>query len=1082
AISATKDNDKGSLQNAEWAISIGNKNNVSGGNDIVALGSNITISKDNGKSHDSVIAIGNGVELKNALQSIGVGKHTKVTNSEWSVAIGNNTKITNGNDIVALGSNIEVTGSNNDSVLVFGNGAKASSAKNSVVIGRGSESKAQSAVVLGKGANVQANATGAVAIGESATVEENAGDSIALGKNSKAKEKQIAPTGITQTTGQGQVKITWENAGASKDKQAKTVFSVGDKGSERIITNVAAGKVETGSTDAINGGQLAEVISVFGKLGFDVLGAEKHDSEDGFKQSKFTAVQYTRTPKEQAQAKYTFREAINESITAINKGLMFSADMPSAGTNGTQNTPHYLGSTINIVRLASNTAGATSTPAPAGTSSQPNIAEFKGDNLITQYTRETNGNAKIEIGFKNAPIFEKVTLSKEQTYDGGRGNSGSTDWKNELITKGYLEQALDKFKFKVENGSGQTVEIGRGDTLKFTNGQNIQVTVKDGNDSATQASASMSSASAVASAPAPTPAAPAPSPAPAAAPSSASASSTTTATTTPTTSTTTTGTPTAPTTAVVTIATKDELENIKSISSPSKNGSAGGNSGANSTGEITKLTLDADKGATFQVGNQGAKVNINKEGITLTPQGANSAGTSGTSSSNTPAIAIKVGSTASGSDTSNNGPAIEFAKNSTNGKQQGTGKITGLKDLEANSDGTSAVNKNYVDKLDKVTVKYDDEDKKSITLGGKPQNGGKAHDPVAIKNLKSALGIDNDSMKGKPESEKQGKSLDLVKKLVSGGMSSQQGQQMTKEDLHKAANLADLKAVAQAGLRFKGNQGDDVVRKISDTLTIKGEEETQNGQTTSSFSSAAGNIKVEANTAKNGLEIKLSDTLKNMKAFETKEESGKKSTLNSDGLTVVNKNGSNNDKSATYGADNIMLEDKKTGNKATITAESLTFADNVAQNQQNPKMPKAVLNKNGLTVTGANGEIKIDGENGIITVPDIKPTTSESAVVNKKYVDGQLSAAVNRLDNVISANNKRLQSGIAGANAAAALPTIAMPGKSALAVSAGTYRGQSAVALGYSRVSDNGKIMLKLHGNSTSTGDFGGGVGIGWAW
>ncbi|TFI32376.1 hypothetical protein E4M08_09145 [Histophilus somni] len=145
-------------------------------------------------------------------------------------------------------------------------------------------------------------------------------------------------------------------------------------------------------------------------------------------------------------------------------------------------------------------------------------------------------------------------------------------------------------------------------------------------------------------------------------------------------------------------------------------------------------------------------------------------------------------------------------------------------------------------------------------------------------------------------------------------------------------------------------------------------------------------------------------------------------------------------------------------------------------------MPKAVLNKNGLTVTGANGEIKIDGENGIITVPDIKPTTSGSAVVNKKYVDGQLSAAVNRLDNVISANNKRLQSGIAGANAAAALPTIAMPGKSALAVSAGTYRGQSAVALGYSRVSDNGKIMLKLHGNSTSTGDFGGGVGIGWAW
>ncbi|WWO73650.1 hypothetical protein V4937_02555 [Histophilus somni] len=222
------------------------------------------------------------------------------------------------------------------------------------------------------------------------------------------------------------------------------------------------------------------------------------------KKSTFTAVQYTRTPKEQAQAKYTFREAINESITAINKGLTFKGDMPSAGTNGTQNTPHYLGSTLSIVRLDMNQAGSSATPTPAGTSSQPNIAEFKGDNLITRYTNES-GNAKIEIGFKNAPMFEKVTLSQKQMYENGTGSgsgaSGSTVGENDLITKGYLEQALNKFKFKVENGSGKPIEIGRGDTLKFTNGQNIQVTVKDGNDSTTQASAGMSSASAVASAP-----------------------------------------------------------------------------------------------------------------------------------------------------------------------------------------------------------------------------------------------------------------------------------------------------------------------------------------------------------------------------------------------------------------------------------------------------------------------------------------------------------------------------------------------------------------------------------------------------
>ncbi|THA49615.1 hypothetical protein E5431_07390, partial [Histophilus somni] len=779
-IATGGNSDKSQISNAKWAVSIGNKNNITGGNDIVALGSNINVTSSsngsNGNKNDSLVVIGNKAMANNAKWSTAVGAETqvksiqslalgyqtkieassdssiaigtqgtKIANSQWSTALGNEIKITgSGNNVVAIGSNLNV-GTNNADLIVIGNGNNGSqqiqNAKNSVIIGKQAISKAESAVVIGTSATVQASAAGAVAIGESATVEENAGDSVALGKGSKAKEKQIAPTGITQTTGQGQVKITWTGAGTSSSgAKDKTVVSVGDKGSERIITNVAAGLVQSGSTDAINGGQLAEVISVFGKLGFDVLGAEKADSADGFKKSTFTAVQYTRTPQGtqqgtqqgQIKAPTTFREAINESITAINKGLMFRADQ-SAVTNGTQNTPHYLGSTLSIVRLGMNQAGSSATPAPAGT--QPSMTDFSGANLVTRYS-SADGNAKIEIGFKNAPMFEKVTVSQEQTYDGGSGTGGNAVDKNELITKGYLEQALNKFKFKVENGSGKPIEIGRGDTLKFTNGQNIQVTVKDGNDSATQASAGTNSASAVASAPAPTPAAPAPSPAPAAAPSSASASSTTTATTKPTTSTTTTGTPTAPTTAVVTIATKDELENIKSISSPK--GSAGGN-GAGSTGEVTKLTLDADKGATFQVGSTGAKVNINKEGIALTPQEANNAGAGGASGTDSsPTIAIKVGSTASGSSTSNNGPAIEFAKNGTNGKQQGTGKITGLKDLEANSDGTSAVNKNYVDKLDKVTVKYDDEHKKSITLGGKPQNGGKAHDPVAIKNLKSA--------------------------------------------------------------------------------------------------------------------------------------------------------------------------------------------------------------------------------------------------------------------------------------------------------------------------------------------------------
>lgn len=54
-------------------------------------------------------------------------------------------------------------------------------------------------------------------------------------------------------------------------------MSVGDTGKERLITNVAAGKVDATSTDAINGGQLYGVIGVFGEMATDVLGVEKAD-------------------------------------------------------------------------------------------------------------------------------------------------------------------------------------------------------------------------------------------------------------------------------------------------------------------------------------------------------------------------------------------------------------------------------------------------------------------------------------------------------------------------------------------------------------------------------------------------------------------------------------------------------------------------------------------------------------------------------------------------------------------------------------------------------------------------------------
>ncbi|MDO9847664.1 YadA-like family protein, partial [Glaesserella parasuis] len=86
------------------------------------------------------------------------------------------------------------------------------------------------------------------------------------------------------------------------------------------------------------------------------------------------------------------------------------------------------------------------------------------------------------------------------------------------------------------------------------------------------------------------------------------------------------------------------------------------------------------------------------------------------------------------------------------------------------------------------------------------------------------------------------------------------------------------------------------------------------------------------------------------------------------------------------------------------------------------------------------------------------------------------------IHNKINRNNKALRAGIAGSNAAAGLPQVYIPGKSMVAVSAGTFKGQSALAVGYSKASDNGKLILKLQGNANTSGEMGGSVGVGYQW
>ncbi|WP_325437413.1 YadA-like family protein [Pseudomonas nitroreducens] len=75
-----------------------------------------------------------------------------------------------------------------------------------------------------------------------------------------------------------------------------------------------------------------------------------------------------------------------------------------------------------------------------------------------------------------------------------------------------------------------------------------------------------------------------------------------------------------------------------------------------------------------------------------------------------------------------------------------------------------------------------------------------------------------------------------------------------------------------------------------------------------------------------------------------------------------------------------------------------------------------------------------------------------------------------------------LSSGIAGAMAMATLPQPYSPGASMATVGLGNFRGQGALAVGVSKISDNGKWVTKLQGSTTSQGETGVAVGLGYQW
>ena len=378
-------------------------------------GSSMAFGNDAKSSGGGAVSIGNGSQSR----------------GDWAVAIGNGSKaLKQGSS--ALGTNA-TTNSSHSTALGWGSTTNGYA---DIAAGDGSVASGGNSLAIGVQSSTSTGAVGAVALGLSSKAEQT--NSMALGVSANAAhERSVAlgansKTDATVSTPNQLVNGLWYKnyAGGSAD----STISVGSDTVKRTITNVAAGRVNAQSTDAINGSQLYGVANTLGNLASTTKGILGGNAALDPDTGNLSMSNIGNT------GKGTIHDAIKFNKDTIDKGLNFDAN-----TGGTKN--NLLGSKVTIKGDGNNINAA--------------ITQANGDTTINM----TLGNT-VTIGAANP-----VTINGTTGHVTGLQNK---DWNvdNPVAVSGRAatEDQLKKVNDKV-NTNKAAIDKNAGDIN--TNKQNI---------------------------------------------------------------------------------------------------------------------------------------------------------------------------------------------------------------------------------------------------------------------------------------------------------------------------------------------------------------------------------------------------------------------------------------------------------------------------------------------------------------------------------------------------------------------------------------------------------------------------------
>ena len=388
-------------------------------------------------------AAGGAVAMGNGSQARG----------KWAVAIGNNAQA-KGEGSRALGVNSYAVGLNSIAMGWESNAREDSS----IAIGTDSDSVQKNSIAIGNRA--VSYAEDSVTLGRNTTVGKNHIRSVALGANSATADTHSTPNQLVNG-------LWYKNlAGGTAD----STVSIGNDTVKRTITNVAAGRMNPSSTDAINGSQLYAVANSLGNLATttkNILGGNAALDPDTGKLT-MSDIGFT--------GKSTIHDAIRYNKDNIDKGLFFYGD------NFVQNQVK-LGDTVRIKGGASGALADNNIGVQADGNGTLNVKLAK---KLTGLDSVTAGTATIDN--KGVSVGNKLYVStgglnaNNQQLRGVADGTGSQD----AVNYGQLQRAINgtaKEAIVKANDDGN-ITIRENSTAKggkeYTVGLNYKITVGKG--------------------------------------------------------------------------------------------------------------------------------------------------------------------------------------------------------------------------------------------------------------------------------------------------------------------------------------------------------------------------------------------------------------------------------------------------------------------------------------------------------------------------------------------------------------------------------------------------------------------------